>query len=584
MFARLAFLLLPKDLFQGRPTERLLRVSGWTYLCGVVVSLVLFAIAHPQYDHRIHLISAAVFLLSYVSVRVGVIHYSWIKFGALWSLLEVIYITVHTGGINSPAMVWMSIIGVVTILFFNRITTQISIAFLFSLYVFFYIAGQKGWIADEVSFAPESIAWAFTYKVSVMVMVLLGALATDWMYAHLLEEIDTHNKNLEETQQKIIRAQSHKDEFIASIGHELRTPMNAILGFNGILRQELAANPADVQTVDLIKSSTEQLLQLVNNILDFSQLQANRVQLLREKFLLSHLVDEVVSQYSPRAKQKSLHLVMDVNAVEGIWVTGDKPRIQQILNNLTDNALKFTSQGQIAIRVLLLDGSVYFEVQDSGIGIDPEKQSQIFQRFEQANLETSRQYGGSGLGLAIADRLVKCMDGQIGVKSNGQSGATFWFSLPLPTERIANTKPSPNRHTHWSKEALRFLLVDDNAVNLMVAKLMLTKCFPHCQVTEVGSGQAALDALAQSPYDMVLMDVVMPDMDGPTVTQAIRHLEGVPYSNIPVMAITANTHPLDRERYLAAGMNDVIHKPLESDLIASKIAEVLTQQQEGATP
>ena len=582
MFAKLAFLLLPENLFQGRPTERLLRVSGWTYLCGVLVSLILFLIAHPQYDHRVHLVSAAIFLFSYASVRIGVINYTWIKFGALWSLLEVIYITVHTGGINSPAMVWLSIIGVVAILFFNRKATQISIAILFSIYIYFYIAGQKAWVANDVAFVPESIAWAFTYKASVMVMVFLGALATDWMYAHLLEEIDTHNKNLENTQQKIMRAQSHKDEFIASIGHELRTPMNAILGFNGILRQELAANPADVHTVDLIKSSTEQLLQLVNNILDFSQLQANRVQLSSEKFLITQLVHEVTSLYLPRAQQKNLLLKMDVSAVEGTWATGDKQRIKQILTSLTDNALKFTTQGEIHIRVLLQKDHVHFEVQDSGIGIAPEKQRQIFQRFEQANLETSRQYGGAGLGLAIADRLVKCMGGQIGVQSNGKQGATFWFDVPLPIEHTADTQALSNQRTNWNKTTLNILLVDDNAVNLMVAKLMLTKCFPNCRVTEAVSGKAALEALAHNAYDLVLMDVVMPDMDGPTATQTIRQLQGVAYSSVPIMAITANTHPLDRDRYLAAGMNDVIHKPLDAEAMASQIIEVLNQRKGNA--
>ena len=576
MFAKLAFFLLPKDLFQGRPTERLLRVSGWTYLCGVVVSLVLFTIAHPQYDYRVHLISAAVFALSYASVRMGVIHYAWIKFGAFWSLLEVLYIVAHTGGINSPAMVWMSIIGVVAILFFNRTTTQLSIALLFSIYVFFFIAGQNAWIASEVPLVSQSVAWALTYKISVMVMVLLGALATEWMYAHLLDEIDTHNKNLEETQQQIIRAQSHKDEFIASIGHELRTPMNAILGFNGILRQELAANPAEVQTVDLIKSSTERLLQLVNNVLDFSQLQANRLPLVSEKFLVSHLLHEISAHFLPRAQSKDISFVIDANAMQDMWATGDKQRIKQVLNNLLDNALKFTPQGQICLRIFLRDEQLHFEVQDTGIGIAPEKQSQIFQRFEYATVETNRQFGGSGLGLAIAERLVKRMGGHIGVQSKGQKGSTFWFSLPLPVEHIEKSEPVAHKTTHWSKEALRFLLVDDNAVNLMVAKLMLAKCFPNSEVHEAGSGHDALAALAQETYDLVLMDVVMPDMDGPAVTQAIRQQAEASYAQIPVLAITANTNPLDRERYLAAGMNEVIHKPLDAAQLVSKISDVLS--------
>ena len=579
MLAKLAFLLLPKDLFQGRPTERLLRASGWTYLSGVVVSLVLYALAHPQYDYRIHLISAVVFLLSYASVRMGVINYTWIKFGAFWSLLEFIYITANTEGVNSPAMVWMSIIGVVVILFFNRVATQISIAVLFLLYVGFYILGLQGVVSSEVRMDQETIAWALTYKLSVILMVLLGSLATDWMYGHLLEEIDTKNKALEETQNKILQAQGHKDEFIASIGHEVRTPMNAILGFNDILRQELASNPEDVHVVDLIRRSTEQLLGLVNNVLDFSQLQANRLSLVAGKFSLSHLAHEVFGKYQPLAQQKNLNLVMDANSVHDLWATGDKQRIMQALQYLLDNALKFTSEGQISIRVSQVVRGVRFEVQDTGIGIAPEKQRQIFQRFEQANLETNRLYGGSGLGLAICDRLVKRMGGEIGVNSAVHQGATFWFMLPLPTEHIELKNVDAPRHTNWSKAPIQFLLVDDNAVNLMVAKLMLKKCFPHCSVTDVASGQAALNALAEHAFDMVLMDVVMPDMDGPTATQAIRKNLATPADRIPVMAITANTHPTDRERYLAAGMNDVIHKPLDIGDLASRISAALSEHE-----
>jgi CheY-like chemotaxis protein len=268
--------------------------------------------------------------------------------------------------------------------------------------------------------------------------------------------------------------------------------------------------------------------------------------------------------------------VMDANGVHDIWATGDKQRIMQALQYLLDNALKFTSEGQISIRISQVVRGVRFEVQDTGIGIAPEKQRQIFLRFEQANLETNRLYGGSGLGLAICDRLVKRMGGEIGVKSAIHQGATFWFMLPLPTEHIELKNTDTPTHTSWSKAPIRFLLVDDNAVNLMVAKLMLKKCFPHCSVTDVASGKAALTALAEQVFDMVLMDVVMPDMDGPTATQAIRKNLAAPADRIPVMAITANTHPIDRERYLAAGMNDVIHKPLDMGDLASRISAALS--------
>ena len=579
MLAQLAFYLLPKDLFQGRPTERLLRASGWTYLIGVLVSLVLYSQHHSQYDYRVHLISATVFFCSYLSVRIGITNYTSIKLGALWSLLEFIYITVKTGGINSPALVWMSILGVVVILFFNRTTTKISITVLLLGFLVFFILGNAGWFSTEVLARREEVVWALTYKVSVVVMVTLGALATDWMYGHLLSEIETSNKNLEDTQAAILKAQSHKDEFLASIGHELRTPMNAILGFNDILRQELADNPDDVAVVDHIRKSTEQLLRLVNNILDYAQLQANRLSLVLVHFSLSQMMQELVARYQLQAQQKGIRLLLDDYAVQNLWALGDRQRITQVLSCLVDNALKFTNTGQITLRVLKADGGVYFEVQDTGIGIANDRQAQIFQRFEHANLETNRQFGGSGLGLALCDQLVRLMQGDIGVKSGIDQGATFWFKLPLALEPEKSSPKAVANPKNGNPKEMKFLLVDDNAVNLMVARLMLTKCFVDCHVKEVGSGQAALAALANESFDMVLMDVVMPDMDGPTATQAIRKLLVSPACHIPVLAMTANTHPVDRERYLAAGMNDVIHKPLDAEEMSRKINQAMMEHQ-----
>ena len=189
--------------------------------------------------------------------------------------------------------------------------------------------------------------------------------------------------------------------------------------------------------------------------------------------------------------------------MQDMWATGDKQRIKQVLNNLLDNALKFTPQGQIFLRIFLQDEQLRFEVQDTGIGIAPEKQSQIFQRFEHSTVETNRQFGGSGLGLAIAERLVKRMGGHIGVQSKGQQGSTFWFSLPLPVEHIEKSEPVAQKTTHWSKEALRFLLVDDNAVNRKLAAALLKRRGIH--VHEVDGGVAALSILGQEPFDAVLL-------------------------------------------------------------------------------
>jgi CheY-like chemotaxis protein len=257
--------------------------------------------------------------------------------------------------------------------------------------------------------------------------------------------------------------------------------------------------------------------------------------------------------------------------------------LEQVLHNLLDNAVKFTAAGSILLRAQAVGGGVLFEVQDSGIGIAADRQKQIFHGFEHADVQTNRLYGGTGLGLSICERLVRLQGGTLGVSSVQGQGARFWFQLPMRSVAVQEAKVAAEMARMWVDKPIRILLVDDNAVNLLVARMMLKKCFPKADIVEASSGAIALDALRAHTFDLVLMDMVMPDMDGIQATQTLRNTFASPVSHMPVLALTASANPVDHDRCLAAGMDDVLHKPLDESQLITKISSVLaTHARRGA--
>ena len=350
--------------------------------------------------------------------------------------------------------------------------------------------------------------------------------------------------------------------------------MNAILGLNGVLQAELADQPENVEIAEHIRESTEQLLRLVNDILDFSQLEAGQLKLLEQPVHLEEALHHVVEPFAQRAREKSLALTLVIDAALPVWVMADGPRLRQMLGSLLDNAVKFTHQGQICVRVKPQDGRVRFEVEDTGRGIPLERQKQVFNRFEHADIQTKRAYGGTGLGLAICEQLVALQGGRIGVESKPGQGALFWFELPL--------KPSAAPHgaadgvsVATSTRSLRFLLVDDNAVNLMVARLVLNKCWPDASVTSASGGEEALALLDSQAFDLVLMDMIMPGLDGMETTRRMRAHPRSAVADLPVIGLTANTNVRDRERCLHAGMNEVLAKPIDSQMVMETVCRLI---------
>jgi signal transduction histidine kinase/ActR/RegA family two-component response regulator len=437
------------------------------------------------------------------------------------------------------------------------------------------LISQSGQVNSDINMANEVMAWTVANKFFVISLAMYVVFVTERMHRSQTVEMDESNAELERTHQALIRAQAHKDEFIASVGHELRTPMNAILGLNGILRTELEAKPEDAAVVDHIRRSTEQLLQVVNDILDFSQLQAGRLSLHVEEFALRETLGQVIQAYMPKVQSKHITLSLEASAVNHMWVKGDRQRLVQVLNNLLDNAIKFTAAGTIVLRAQAVGSGVLFEVQDSGIGIAPDRQKQIFNGFEHADVQTNRQYGGTGLGLSICERLVSLQGGTIGVSSVQGHGARFWFQLPLRSVAAKEAQAAADMARMLVDKPLHILLVDDNTVNLLVARMMLKKCFPKATIAQANGGAEALDMLRAQTFDLTLMDMVMPDIDGLQVTQTLRKEFPAPTCHMPVLALTASANPVDQDRCLASGMNDVLHKPLDEQQLISKISSVL---------
>ncbi len=487
------------------------------------------------------------------------------------TLLLTIYTAMHTGGINSTAVVWLSVLLVSVLLMLGRAATQIWIGILLLAILALTLLTGWGAVDNHVKATSAMVTWAYMNHLLALLNLMMGVQIYDHLHKVQLRKLNQRNDELKATHEALIRAQAHRDEFVAAVGHELRTPMNVILGFNGVLRRELADEPELLAMVGHIRRSTEHLLQVVNDILDFSQLQAGRLHLHRVDFALQSLLDELEKRHAEKAQNKGLVLRFVQAADVPARVHADRARWLQILNNLVNNAIKFTHQGCVSVQVMVHNEHLRFEVQDEGPGIPLARQEHIFRRFEHADVQTNLADAGTGLGLTLCEKLVTLQGGRIGVVSREGHGARFWFEVPWVTAKTTALS-SQEAFDHLVDEPLRILVVDDNPVNLMVAQLQLQKCWPKAQVTTADSGTQALSLLDRQLFDVALIDMIMPDMDGMQVTQQIRHLFPAATARMPILALTANTNPVDRERCLAAGMNDGLHKPMDSAVLVRAVA------------
>ena len=429
---------------------------------------------------------------------------------------------------------------------------------------------------DSQNTLASLIDYSFSFVIIIAILLFYHS-----QYEQAVVDLENTQAELKNTEQELSQTLQMRESFIGSVSHELRTPMNAIMGFNSLLLSMVRDKPQAMMVLDHTRQSADHLLTVINDVLDYTQFKSGQLRARMAPADLYQTIGSAFGLFMPRV-ENSICYSCDLPPNLPAWAETDSHRLTQVLVNLLGNAIKFTAEGDVLLTVSALpDDWFEFRVSDTGIGIAEEEQQRLFSSFSQANPSIQARFGGSGLGLMISQRLVHLLGGELKFKSELGRGSEFWFSLHLPA---VEAPPAPDVTlpliplAGFSK--LRFLIVDDHAVNRLVLRQILLSQWPDADIVECEDGFAALRLIEEHSFDLVFLDMVMPNLDGIQTAQRLS-LSELP-SKPPLIGLTANVNPQDLEAFYKAGLSGLLLKPFNREQLTTLIFQLLSSQASNA--
>ena len=494
--------------------------------------------------------------------------------------LCAVYIASQTGGVMSVQLAWLLFAPLMPLRLISIKAGMAWTLVCIFIYLGMGLVDESHWVAAMPQLSEDFQTWTVLQRM----MLCMGMLALPWFYAksyrHSIAVMRQHSKVIHQKKAELVRAQESKKKFISRLSHEMRTPMNAVVGFSHLLRIGSDKHPEATAVIEQIESTAQQLLGIINGIMDYTQLIDGKLKVNRERVKSEVLIRTTFNMFAQRAKDMRLAYHCDIDPQFPEWIEVDGARTRQVLMNLLEHALQRTPIGQVRLCARLEQQQLQFTIEDSGSALSTEAAQQLTQPGSVNQHEDLKAVGRANMMLYMANALTHLMGGTLQLQQKSLQGVAIRLCLPhqpVQQEATTATQKALDKPLHQVIQALplEVLVVDDNPVNRLLVDQVIRSHWPQAHVVQAHNGKQALTLLGQQRFDLVLMDMLMPEMDGIVATSMLRQTVTSPNQKIPVLGLTANISTDDHLRCLKAGMNDIVLKPFEREKLTQRIEQLL---------